>query len=233
MKKLLPLVLCSALTLSAFSTGFILKDNSEKKPITDHSVIITDNDIIDYSKNPVTAKGIELIVQMDKSAESEAYRQLMSSSDKLDEILDNIAKGEYSAPKAVYKTTITEPVEIRAFSDLTSLDSLPKEIRNSVERKLIAAIPMHINSTEGVDMVAASSVLTASDSVILDDIDCNQLYVFIYDGITAMVTYIPYEENVVGVMATFVKFDNIKSAEDLNKTFKEGLGMDIVFEKAK
>ncbi len=233
MKKLLPLVLCSALTLSAFSTGFTLNDNSEKKPITDHSVIVTDTDSIDYSKNPVTAKGIELIVQMDKSAESEAYRQLMSGSDKLDEILDNIAKGEYSTPNAVYKVAVTESVALKAFSDLTSLEPLPEEIRSSVERKLTAAIPMHINSTEGVDMVAASSVLTASDSVILDNIDCNQIYVFVYDGITAMVTYIPYEDNIVGVTATFVKLDNIESSEDLNKTFKEELGMDIVFEKTK
>ena len=48
-----------------------------------------------------------------------------------------------------------------------------------------------------------------------------------------MVTYIPYEDNIVGVTATFVKLDNIESSEDLNKTFKEELGMDIVFEKTK
>ena len=82
-------------------------------------------------------------------------------------------------------------------------------------------------------MVTASSVLIASDSVILDNIDCNQYYVFVYDEITAMVTYIPYEDNIVGVTATFVKLDNIESSEDLNKTFKEELGMDIVFEKTK
>ena len=33
--------------------------------------------------------------------------------------------------------------------------------------------------------------------------------------------------------ATFVKLDNIESSENLNKTFKEELGMDIVFEKTK
>ena len=82
---------------------------------------------------------------MDKSAESEAYRQLMSGSDKLDEILDNIAKGEYSTPNAVYKVAVTESVALKAFSDLTSLEPLPEEIRSSVERKLTAAIPMHIN----------------------------------------------------------------------------------------
>lgn len=233
MKKLLSIALCSALSLSALSTGFTLTDNSEKQPAYDHAVIITDNTKnIDYSKNPVIAKGLELITQMDKAAESESYRQLMSGSDELNQIVEDIAGGDYSIPKAVYKTSVAEGEALKAFSGL-AIDELPEEIRSSVDKKLMASIPSQINAAEGVNMIAATSVLTTSDVVLLDNIDGNQLYVFIYDDITAMVSYIPYEDGIVYASANFVKLDNIESSDDLTDWFKDNLGMELVFETAR
>lgn len=231
MKKLLALTLCSAMALSVFSTGFKLIDTGEKAPVSDHAVIITDNTkVIDYTKDPLASKGLELIVKMDKLAESTEYIESISAQEEFKTILADIAKGDYSSPVAVYKAAIPEGTAAAAMG--ATLDNVDKDIVSLIDDRLLAAIPSQINAMEGVESLAALTLVSASTSAYIEGIAESQVYIFIYDnGYSAIVSYMPQEENVLSISSSFVKSDELSavaSADDLNTLIKDYLNIDSV-----
>ncbi len=236
MKKALLITLASSLTLSVFSTGFTLKDNSAKKAVTDHAVIISARTkAVDYTKNPITANGLEIISEMDKMAESEEYVKYFTGSEEMNKIIADIGKADYSSPKGVYMAEITGNDTLSAITS-AAVSKFPKEIQKSFETKVVSSIPSLINSKEGVNFLAASAILTSEKSVILEGVEKNSLAVYVYDDYCVMISYIPYGNDVVGLNGTFVKADwlsNIKSADELNDWFKTNLNTSLAFSEIK
>lgn len=232
MKKLLALTLCSAMALSVFSTGFKLNDTGEKTPVGDHAVIITDNTkTVDYSKDILASKGLELIAKMDKLAESTAYIESVSAQEDFKALLSEVAEGDYSSPKAVYKAAFPEGTASAAVG--VSIDAFSDDIKSIVDDRLLAAIPSQINAKEGVETLAALTLVSAGTASYVEGVEESQLYVFLYDnGYSAIVSYMPQEENVVSISANFVKSDeisNITSADELNTLVKANFNTDVKF----
>ena len=232
MKKILALTLCSAMALSVFSTGFKLNDTGEKAPVVDHAVIITDNaKTVDYSKDILASKGLELIAKMDKLAESTAYIESVSAQEDFKALLSEVAEGDYSSPKAVYKASFPEGTASAAVG--VSIDAFSDDIKSIVDDRLLAAIPSQINATEGVETLAALTLVSAGTASYVEGVEESQLYIFLYDnGYSAIVSYMPQEENVVSISANFVKSDeisNITSADELNTLVKANFNTDVKF----
>lgn len=231
MKKLLALTLCSALALSVFSTGFKLQDNSEKAPASDHAVIITDNTkVIDYTKDPLAAKGLDLISKMDKLAESKEYIDSVSAQQDFKTILDEIAAGDYTTPKAVYKAAVPEGTVPAAMG--APIDMFDEDIRSLIDDRLLASIPSQLNAKDGVESIAALTIVSASTASYIEGVEESQLYIFVYDnGYSAIVSYMPQEKNVVSISAGFVKSEElaaVSSADELNALIKNTFNTDAV-----
>ena len=236
MKKILALTICAALALSVFSTGFTLKDNSAKKPAYDHAVIVNNKKSApDYTKDTLSANGLKLIAGLDKMAESEEYISLFTASDNISEIISEIGEGDYSAPKAVYKAEVPADEVMKLF--YTESLNLSEDIKASVAKRYFASIPTQITATSGAESLAAMTLLTSGSPIIDDSVKENQLYIFIYDGISAMVTYTPYDNGAVDVSASFVinkDIPNIKTADEMEKWFEEQFGgMSLDFSEIK
>lgn len=149
-------------------------------------------------------KGLELIQRMDIMAESEEYINLVSASPELEETISRIGEGNYSEPKAVYKITIPKDAAASLYMG-EKITNVPKELMKEIERRCIAAIPTKINALNGSKFVAATSVVTLGDSFIKDDLKNNTLYIYLYEGeYSAMVSFFPENENIVGASASFV-----------------------------
>lgn len=236
MKKLLALTLCSAMALSVFSTGFKLADTGKKAPALDHAVIITDNSkTVDYTKDPLAVKGLDIIAKMDKLAESKEYIESLSSQEEFSAILNEIAAGDYSTPTAVYKAVVPEGVIAESLG--ASIDSFSDDIKSLVDDRLLASIPSQINAYEGVSALAALTLVSASTAAYVEGVEESQLYIFIYDnGYSAMVAFMPQEANVISISSGFVKSDelaNITSADELNTLIADNTNAEIKFELVK
>lgn len=236
MKKLLALTLCSSLALSVFSTGFKLNDNSEKAPVGDHAVIITDyTKTADYSKDVLASKGLDLIAKMDKLAESTEYIESVSAHDDFKTLLSEVAEIDYSSPKAVYKAVL--PVGTASTAVGVSIDAFSDDIKSIIDERLLASIPSQINATDGVETLAALTLVSAGTASYIEGVEENQIYIFVYEnGYSAFVSYMPQEENVVSISSSFVKSDElsaVNSADELNKLVKDYLNVDIDFSLVK
>ncbi len=226
MKKPILIAMCSALSLSVFSTGFTLSNASGKAEAYDHAVIITDNTkTVDYTKDKLASNGLELIAQMDDMAESEAYRSWMTASDEIDEIIDAIGQGDYTTPTAVYKAAITESL----FDGEIELES---SIADIVENKIVASIPTQLSALNGSTELAATACVTSKNAIADDSIEDSMVYVYIYDGDYCAVVAYTADNGVVSATASFVgsyDFADIESASDLNELFADSLGINVKF----
>ncbi len=238
MKKILALTLCSALALSVFSTGFKLNDNTEREPVGDHAVIITDNDKpVDYSKDPLAAKGLDVIAKMGMLAGSTEYLEAASANEDFSAILSEIASGDYSTPTAVYKIALPEGTASEAVGVI--IEDFDEEIKSLVDDRFLSAIPSQINGQEGVNTLAALTLTSVGTAAAVEGVEDNQLYLFTYDnGYSAIVIFMPQEENVVSISASFVKSDalsNLASVDKLNDLVKENFNaeLDLEFELVK
>lgn len=192
------------------------------------------------SKNTDTflyTRGIELIQRMDIMAESEEYINLVSASTELGETVNKIGEGNYSEPKAVYKVTIPKEAAASLYMG-DKITKVPEELKKEIERRCIAAIPARINAFKGSKFVAATSIVTLGDSFINDDLKNNTLYIYLYEGeYSAMVSFFPGNENIVGASAGFVindSFNQITSDSEMSEWIAEYvLLVDCEIEKVK
>ena len=147
---------------------------------------------------------------MDIMAESEEYISLVSVSLELEEIIRIIGEGDYSTPKVVYKITI--PKGAAAFLYMgDNITKVPELLKEEIERRNIAAIPTKINTFNGVQSVAATSLITLGDSFINGDLKNNTLYIYLYEGeYSVIVSYFPGSESIVNATAVFVINDTLK-----------------------
>lgn len=154
-------------------------------------------------------KGLELIQRMDIMAESEEYINLMSASTELGEVISRIGEENYSEPKTVYKIIIPEEaVTSRSFEG--EITGVPEELKKEIERRFISAVPVQANASKGSIFVAATSIITTGDSFINDGLKNNTLYIYLYEGeYSAMVSFFPGKENIVGASAGFVINDSL------------------------
>ncbi|WP_202708895.1 hypothetical protein [Sporosalibacterium faouarense] len=154
-------------------------------------------------------KGLDLVHRMDIMAENDKYIDLMFALTQVGENIREIGKGNYSKPNEVYKITIPKGLEIYDFvgSDMTGI---PEEIKTEVEKRFIATISSRVNALNGSLVLAASSAITSSDSFISEGLDNNTLYIYLYEGkYSAIVSFYPGNENIVGASANFVLSDSL------------------------
>ena len=247
MKKTLVFVLCSALSLSLAAPGYALENTIEKRSSKGHNVIVVGGKINsntssssekeDKKENEINKlmlnKSLELIEQMDKMAESEDYVSILSGSSKLAEKIFALGKGEYSKPKAVYKTVLPKANELNYLDEEIEISD---ELAELLGNRLINAIPSQITALKGAETLAAASVLSNGSPMILEGLENSELCIFIYDNVSVFVTFVPYEDDIAGVSANFVISDEIKavkSTEELNNWFLDNMGLKLEFKSIK
>ncbi len=202
---------------------FILLCGCSTKSENTDTVLSTkgeNTDIVLYTK------GLELIHRMDMMAENENYINLMSASAELKEIINGIGNNNYSEPNAVYKITLPEGATASVFED-GEITEMPEEIKTEIEKRLLTVIPSQVNALNGSTVLAATSIITFGDSFINEDLNNNTIYIYLYEGeYSAMVSFFPGNENIVGASAYFVINDSlnqISSDSEMSEWIKKCL----------
>lgn len=168
-------------------------------------------------------KGLEMTVEMDTLAESEEFAKLFTSDTAIAKTIADIGSQDYEKPKAVYEIT---GIEEEAFKYLLSETDikLDEKIQEYVKERFGAAVASLLNGANGVEFIAATSILTVEDSFLYKGLEEQKTYLFLYDGnYSGMVTFIPQENGVVAATANIVmqeSLKNIQSAEDVAPFFE-------------
>lgn len=227
MKKILLVSLCSALSLSVLSTGYTLNNKTKQEPARDHGIIIS-QPISPVELDTYASNGLALINKIDLLAETKSYVNSLSVSEELNTIISAIGEASYNTPKVIYKSVIPEEAASKALSYSETSD-VSTEVRKIIENKYIASIPSQINASSGSSMLAATSIVSLSESSLEEDITEPIVYVYIYDNdYSAIVTVIPGKDGSVSSSAGFVKTEllkDISSANELSAFFEGSLSI--------
>lgn len=159
----------------------------------------------------------ELIALMVEKAGSEGYRSLMTSSEEIGAVLDQVVGEDYKEPQAVSQMEITESMRTMIYQyagaekDLTLSDRLKED----VDKKLVSGMANIINARFGATTLAAVSLINSSSSFRFDGLDQGTIYFYFYDdGYPAMVSFYPEDNGVVSANASFLLNPEWKGMSD-------------------
>lgn len=192
-------------------TEEVTEGNMSEKAPTEEST--ADNAAENTDTNELLAeKGLGIAKNIDLMAENKEYVALFSSGEEIKQKAEEIAVTDLSSPKAVYKLSgIT-------FKDDMDISAFEEPLKTKLYNRMLGSAANVINSANGVDAVAASSILTDSDSFICKGLDEPCLYCYTYDGCCVMVSFVPVGEDIVNANGSVVlsdKLSSVTSAEEL------------------
>lgn len=160
-------------------------------------------------KTSLLDKGLSLIEKVETLSESKEYISLYSASEEITNIINDIGSKDYKEPKAVF--TLNNLAEIY-FDSIVGDVALSDEIKDMVKDRFPSVLPTQLNSKKGAMTVAATSIITYSDSFIDSTLLTTTTYLYVFDNeYSFMVTFVPYDENIVNATV------NVIVNEDLGK----------------
>lgn len=133
------------------------------------------------SEKELMQQGMNLIEQMDILAESGAYSEKMTSSETVSSMIQKFGKEDFAEPEKVSRITLPPKAFDTWFSKMSG-KSLPEEVREPMEKKMLSGIFGTINGATGVDMMAVSSILAMDNVFDAGTQQQNQLWVYQFPG---------------------------------------------------
>ena len=150
--------------------------------------------------------GLDIVALMAEMAGNEEYVGLYTSSSELKDMLSSVGAGDFSEPSAVYRIRAMEGAV--SILDMADIDTLSDELRASVEAKLFSALATQINSMGGATSVAAASLSTAEMLFVSEELEENEIYLYVYENATPVaVSFMKGENGAVAARGMFILYD--------------------------
>lgn len=169
------------------------------------------------------SRGLELLQKLDRMAQSSEYVGFCSGSEEIAREIEQIGAADYSQPQAVYEVILPEKILGMP------VQGLSEELQEDLLNRMFASLPSQLNAAQGVNVLAASSVLTVSDHFIDKTLKERALYFYLYGGEwSGAVYFLPGEENILSAGANFVKNEElaaVSSEEELADWLQQSLGL--------
>ncbi len=206
MKKTLTLLITLTLLLTSCTTTAPVENSTD----SDNSTAVT-------SAIPTTTlkdEGIKIIEELSALASNDNYANLYSTSDELVSIITSIGQTDYSTPTTIYEITGIAKLATQLSG---SSDAMPDlgELQPIIEEKMSLSIAGIINGLDGVNTIAATSMLVSST------------HGFHYEGLEEITTYIYEYPGDFSVIVTFIpEYNNIvlASGQFISNNFNQSMG---------
>lgn len=160
--------------------------------------------------------GLDLIAVMDEMTENHTYTKTFSVSGEIEEIINEIAEGDYRNPDDVFEITISDENLDRMVSSLNGgggMDEMSEELKENLRQKMFASVMTQLNGRSGAKNLAAASICTAGKSFVSKTASNDIIYFYVYDDAQPVaVTFIHGEDGAVNATATFVLYEDLKDA---------------------
>lgn len=166
------------------------------------------------SEKSLYEHGLDVISLMDEMVQSEDYGELMCSSSEIIEIGNEIAKGDYGEPTAVYRLEVNALAGWYELGE-KDLSELSDTLRECIEQRYFSSIASQVNSRYGVTELAASSIYTAAKTFVSNELSEVTTYIYTYaHSYPVMVTFTPGEDGSVRAFGTFILDEDFKADEE-------------------
>lgn len=169
------------------------------------------------------ARGLEVVQLMAEMTQTEEYVDIYTGSSEIKAVVQNIASGDYSTPKAVYSVFITDE-NLAAMAELGSLENASENLSTFLTQRVLGSLMTQINGMSGVEKLAASSVCTAGMTFVDENADKNLIYLYTYeDAPPVAVTFVLGEDHTVSASGVFVMYDEFTygSADEIKSFFSD------------
>ncbi|MDE5866049.1 MAG: hypothetical protein K2H31_05560 [Lachnospiraceae bacterium] len=180
------------------------------------------------------AQGLEIIQTMVEMTRTEGYVDLLTGSNEIKSVIQNIGDGDYTTPKAVYAISATDENFITMFmkmAGLNNLDNVSDELKSYITQKAIGSLMTQVNGMSGVENLAASSVCTVGKTFVNENVNENVIYLYTYDNAAPVaVTFIVGEDHAISASGVFVLYDGFScgSADEIKSfSFFRGTTVEV------
>lgn len=166
-------------------------------------------------------EGERVAARMQDMAGSEEWLRLFGTPAlPVRDLLAEARQGEDDGLTAVYRVRLS-PETVRRLSGGHSLESLPASLREQGRRNVARAAGLYLNSLEGTQAVAASSLCMAEETFVDRTLDGSALYLYVYRrSAPVLVTFLEGRDHAVLAAGCFL-FGRQGEALDTEEAVRE------------
>ena len=173
-------------------------------------------------------RGMEVVSLMAEMAGSQEYIGYATGDGEIEEALQEMAAGDYTAPEAVYSISAPGGSLLEAIG-LGNGDGMSEELQEFLRQRMLAALVSQINGMDSVVSLAAANVCAASCTFVDSSLEEDVLYLYIFpDTAPAAVAFTAGEDGAVYASGSLLLNDSFPcgSGEEIQEFFGR-LGMEI------
>lgn len=162
--------------------------------------------------------GLEVVSQMAALAGNSQFAKIYAASEDVEAVIDELGKGDFSAPAAVYRISISQTGIFELIGYSVGLTGLSQEIEDNISSRLGGVVISLINGAEGVDALAAASICSGRRVFAGPQDAESTLYIYTYqNAVPVAVCFTVGEGGAVLAEGSFV----------LNKSFKAATAQQV------
>ena len=173
---------------------FVLSGCGEKKRLVDH--------------------GMDVVELLEEAINSEEYVRIYSNDDEVAQVFEEVSKGNFSEPEAVYLITI-DTDDMMDYADVDGYEDMSEDLQNVIKNKMLEGISSNLNAQLGIYAVAASTICSMGKAFVYEEEIENQIYLYIFeDAKPIMVSFVTGEDGAVSARGTIILTDDFKCGSE-------------------
>ncbi len=242
-KKVIAAILTLSLTFSLMACGNaadvgentlpteIVTENTTntQPPVTEsdsqNTVVIESSDANSATEpSPSSTKslyqhGMDVVALMDEMLQNDFYLEAMSGSSDIQAKAEELARGNYSNPKAVYQITPLPFTSLMVLleGETDGLEELSPTLLAHLDTKSAPALLNRLNAMDGALTLATTAAFTAGKTFVSGMVTENIIYLYTFEtGYPIAIIFTKGEGGAVSATGTFLMTDTI-STESLDK----------------
>lgn len=184
------------------------------------------------TKKSLADHGMDVVKLIEEGIKAEGYVEVHTVSKEITQVVEEVAKGDFSEPEAVYSITI-DVEELMDMCDVDDLEDLSEELYKVLKNKMYASISVRLNAQGGTACVAATSVCQMEKTFVYHEKIENQIYLYTFEEANPiMVVFTAGEDGTVSATGCVVMWDEFQcgSSEEVEDSLRD---YDATVEKVK
>ena len=151
----------------------------------------------------LTERGLDLIRYTASLASDPSYVAMYSASQDVEALVSAFAAGSYDRAQSVYLLSFSDSALTAMAGDALSGQDMTPAVREYIRNRLPSALLSSVNARQGVNQIAAASILSQSRLFVDEAVTEPMIYIYVFDDSTVVaVTFTPGEGGAVSASGT-------------------------------
>lgn len=152
-------------------------------------------------------QGTELVALLSEMAQSAVYLDAFTGSPEVKAAITGAGAADPANPKAVFELKF-QASDLLQLQNIDELSNVSEALQNHLTAKSYSALAAQLNALGGTNLLAASSICTASQTFYNSAFTGNTIYLYVYaDSAPVMVAFSANDEGIVSASGSFILGD--------------------------